>query len=53
LFSTTFSEQLESSDVVGGDYSSFDPLFDRAWKTLEEKYSKVRTPFGEISAIKH
>lgn len=42
LFSTTFSEQLESSDVVGGDYSSFDPMFDRAWKTLEEKYSKSK-----------
>jgi hypothetical protein len=41
LFSTTFKEQLESSDIVGEDYSAFDPLFDRAWKTLEEKYSKV------------
>ncbi|KAH8554776.1 SRP54-type protein [Umbelopsis sp. PMI_123] len=42
LFSTTFKEQLESSDIVGEDYSAFDPLFDRAWKTLEEKYSKNR-----------
>jgi hypothetical protein len=41
LFSTAFEEQLKSTDIIGGDYSSFDPLFDRAWKTLEEKYSKV------------
>jgi len=42
LFSTTYKDQLKSDDIIGEDFSSFDPLFDRAWKTLEEKYSKNR-----------
>jgi signal recognition particle receptor subunit alpha len=43
LFANTFESQLTAPDFIGGDYSAFDPLFDKVWKTLEEKYSKVKT----------
>ncbi|KAG2174967.1 hypothetical protein INT43_006029 [Umbelopsis isabellina] len=42
LFANTFEQQLAAPDFIGSDYSAFDPMFDKAWKTLEEKYAKNR-----------